>query len=210
MGVEQVWKGTQRHRFKVLSFDQMATSHSVFVYAYVAAGVSISLARMSSVVEVRVGDMDVTVQPGIKWEELNTLLKPHGLFFPMDPGPGASIGGMVCPFLFPSPYSPCLCAHYRSFVFMLAGGNELLRHQCSSLRHNESQCLERQGKMMANVQVTCVIAFDCSLVAQAVLADGTIVSTGRRARKSVAGYVCFARFCSNGLGVVPVSPCAQV
>lgn len=35
------------------------------------------------------------VQPGIKWEELNASLKQHGLFFPMDPGPGASIGGMV-------------------------------------------------------------------------------------------------------------------
>ncbi len=54
------------------------------------------MANMSKIVEVRVGDMDVTVQPGIKWEELNTALKPHGLFFPMDPGPGASIGGMVC------------------------------------------------------------------------------------------------------------------
>ncbi len=58
-------------------------------------GVCVALTRMDSVLSVRPKDMDATVQPGVRWDDLNTALKPHGLFFPMDPGPGASIGGMV-------------------------------------------------------------------------------------------------------------------
>ncbi|XVE75814.1 hypothetical protein DITRI_Ditri12bG0122400 [Diplodiscus trichospermus] len=38
--------------------------------------------------------MDVVVEPGIGWMELNQYLEPYGLFFPLDPGPGATIGGM--------------------------------------------------------------------------------------------------------------------
>ncbi|KAK8274318.1 hypothetical protein V6Z12_A11G071000 [Gossypium hirsutum] len=38
--------------------------------------------------------MDVVVEPGIGWMELNEYLEPYGLFFPLDPGPGATIGGM--------------------------------------------------------------------------------------------------------------------
>ena len=59
-------------------------------------GVCVSLNRMDRVLQVRETDMDATVQPGVRWDDLNTHLKPWGLFFPMDPGPGASIGGMVC------------------------------------------------------------------------------------------------------------------
>ena len=40
-------------------------------------------------------DMDAVVEPGIGWLELNEILKPRGLFFPLDPGPGATIGGMA-------------------------------------------------------------------------------------------------------------------
>eukprot|EP00850_Spirogloea_muscicola_P022888 SM000316S12303 [mRNA] locus=s316:94325:98134:- [translate_table: standard] len=58
------------------------------------AGVSIDMSLMKDVKRLHVEDMDVTVQPGIGWIELNELLRPHGLFFPLDPGPGATIGGM--------------------------------------------------------------------------------------------------------------------
>ncbi|KAL0488064.1 D-lactate dehydrogenase LDHD [Acrasis kona] len=50
---------------------------------------------MNKVVKINKDDMDVTVQPGITYDELNEALKDTGLFFPMDPGPGACIGGMV-------------------------------------------------------------------------------------------------------------------
>ncbi|EGG17842.1 Glycolate oxidase subunit D-like protein [Cavenderia fasciculata] len=58
-------------------------------------GVCVDFKLMKSVIKVRPEDMDVTVQPGISYDELNEHLKPFGFFFPMDPGPGASIGGMV-------------------------------------------------------------------------------------------------------------------
>lgn len=35
------------------------------------------------------------VQSGVPWEEINSHLLPHRLFFPLDPGPGATIGGMI-------------------------------------------------------------------------------------------------------------------
>ncbi|XP_073385431.1 D-lactate dehydrogenase [cytochrome], mitochondrial isoform X3 [Physcomitrium patens] len=57
-------------------------------------GVSINMKLMKRVKELHLEDMDVVVESGIGWIELNEFLKPHGLFFPLDPGPGASIGGM--------------------------------------------------------------------------------------------------------------------
>lgn len=53
--------------------------------------------------------MDVVVQPAVSWMDLNEKIKYSGLFFPVDPGPSAKIGGMVgtnCRYhSFPSPYS---------------------------------------------------------------------------------------------------------
>lgn len=43
---------------------------------------------------VHAADMDVVVEPGVDWISLNEYLAPYGLFFPLDPGPGATIGGM--------------------------------------------------------------------------------------------------------------------
>ena len=39
--------------------------------------------------------MDITVQPGISWADLNTFLAPYKLFLPVDPAPTAHIGGMI-------------------------------------------------------------------------------------------------------------------
>ena len=50
---------------------------------------------MKSILSINADDMDVTVQPGITREELNVYLKEFGLFFPVDPGANASIGGMA-------------------------------------------------------------------------------------------------------------------
>jgi len=49
---------------------------------------------MKKIKSLNVEDMDVVVEPGVGWIELNEYLKPYGLFFPLDPGPGATIGGM--------------------------------------------------------------------------------------------------------------------
>jgi hypothetical protein len=42
---------------------------------------------MQGIKELHLEDMDVVVEPGVGWIELNKYLKPHGLFFPLDPGP---------------------------------------------------------------------------------------------------------------------------
>lgn len=57
-------------------------------------GVVIDLTHMDRTIAVRPDDLDCTVEAGVRWQELNAHLAQHGLFFPMDPGPGASIGGM--------------------------------------------------------------------------------------------------------------------
>jgi hypothetical protein len=61
-------------------------------------GICINFSQMAKVLKLNKEDMDVTVQPGISYDELNEQLKGTGLFFPMDPGPGACIG--VSPSLF--------------------------------------------------------------------------------------------------------------
>jgi D-lactate dehydrogenase (cytochrome) len=57
--------------------------------------VSLNMRALNQVLAVHEDDLDVVVQPGMTYAELNQYLKPHGLFFPLDPGPGASIGGMI-------------------------------------------------------------------------------------------------------------------
>lgn len=57
-------------------------------------GVCIDMTLMNRVKALHVEDMDVVVEPGIGWMELNEYLESYGLFFPLDPGPGATIGGM--------------------------------------------------------------------------------------------------------------------
>ncbi|KAF2012906.1 FAD-binding domain-containing protein [Aaosphaeria arxii CBS 175.79] len=103
-------------------------------------GVCISFEKMKDIIALHEDDMDVVVQPGLGWVELNAQLREKGLFFPVDPAPGASIGGMIA---------------------MSCSGTNAYRY----------------GTMKEWV---------ISLVV--VLADGSIIKTHHRPRKSAAGY----------------------
>jgi len=58
-------------------------------------GIVLSLSRMNKIIEIRPQDLQVVVQPGVVFQELNKQLARYGLFFPPDPGAPATIGGMV-------------------------------------------------------------------------------------------------------------------
>lgn len=82
-----------RHRVPMIPFGA-GTGLEGGVHAH-AGGLSIDTGRMDAVLAIHPEDMDATVQAGVRRLTLNALLRDTGLFFPVDPGEDASIGGMA-------------------------------------------------------------------------------------------------------------------
>ncbi len=92
---------------EVAELVQLASQHAVPVIPYgtgssleghllaVQGGISIDVSRMTQVLRLNAEDLTVTVQAGVTREQLNREVRDQGLFFPIDPGANASLGGMA-------------------------------------------------------------------------------------------------------------------
>ena len=136
--VSDVLKYCNTHDIPVVAFGAGTSLEGHVLPLY--GGISLDLSAMDKILEIRPDDLTVRVQAGVKRMALNKKISSDGLFFSVDPGADATIGGMTS---------------------TGAAGTTTVRY----------------GSMRENV-----------LKLTAVLADGTIIETGRETRKLSAGY----------------------
>lgn len=91
--VQEIVRACAEHRVPVIAFGT-GTSLEGQVNAP-GGGVSLDTSRMNRILSVNAEDLDCTIEPGVTREDLNTHLRDSGLFFPIDPGANASLGGMA-------------------------------------------------------------------------------------------------------------------
>jgi D-lactate dehydrogenase (cytochrome) len=91
--VARVLEWADRGRVPVVAFGA-GTSLEGHVIP-LEGGISLDLTRMSAILALRPDDLDVTVQPGVTRSQLEAAAGPHGLWFPVDPGADATLGGMA-------------------------------------------------------------------------------------------------------------------
>ena len=91
--VQEIVRVCAEHKVPIIPFGT-GTSLEGAVNAP-AGGISVDMMQMNKILNVNAEDLDVTLQPGVTREELNVHLRDQGLFFPIDPGANASLGGMA-------------------------------------------------------------------------------------------------------------------
>ncbi|THV01036.1 hypothetical protein K435DRAFT_963710 [Dendrothele bispora CBS 962.96] len=94
--VVKVVKVATKYRMPIIAYSG-ATSLEGHFRGHPTGGICLDMSGMNKIIEIHEADSDLVCQPGVGWVEINDTLREKGipLFFPIDPAPGATIGGML-------------------------------------------------------------------------------------------------------------------